>query len=259
MSAASSFGCFNHLSFQVYSFMLLWVGEAELTRGTLGGWKAGSVVGMELEGITSTSEKRTLMLKILDNDCHPLHNTFNKQKNIYSNRLLSLACTTDRLKKSFVPRVITVSAFTCSQLSRITAIVRLYYSIRQLQLSKYTCWGENQIIGWSISYPSTIGGAILISTSGNRATSGWPLYVTSNNKLPRHSRKMAHEEQDEATYLYISYMVYMIITLTGHTMALLLAMILEERRCSQRPSTSGSRPRERNLAPVQNAKSDPIW
>ena len=33
-----------------------------------------------------------------------------------------------------------------AQLSQITAIVRLCYSIRQLQLSEYTCWWENRIL-----------------------------------------------------------------------------------------------------------------
>ena len=47
-----------------------------------------------------------------------------------------------------------------AQLSRITAIVRLCYSIRQLQLSEYTCRWENWIIGRSMSYPSTIGGTV---------------------------------------------------------------------------------------------------
>ena len=101
-----------------------------------------------------------------------------------------------------------------AQFSRITAIVRPCYSIRQLQLFEYTCQWENRIIGQSMSHPGTIGGAVPISTSGNRATSGWPLYVTSNNKLHRHSRKTAYEKRDEAATLYISFMVYMIITQT---------------------------------------------
>ena len=101
-----------------------------------------------------------------------------------------------------------------AHLSQITAIVRLCYSIRQLQLSEYTCRWKNRIIGWSMSYPSTKGGTVPISTSGNRSTSDWPLYVTSSNKLPWHSRKMAYEERDKALSLYISYMVYMIITQT---------------------------------------------
>ena len=128
-----------------------------------------------------------------------------------------------------------------AHLSQITAIVWLCYSIRQLQSSEYTCRWENQITGESMSYPGTLGGAVPISTSGNRATSSWPLYVASNNKLPRHSRKMVYEEWDKATSLYISYMVYMIIIQTRCTMALLLSVILEESRNRyRRPTTSGS-------------------
>ena len=144
-----------------------------------------------------------------------------------------------------------------AQLSRITAIVRLCYSIRQLQLSEYTCRWEKWIIGRSMSYAGTIGGVVPISNSGNRATSSWPLHVTSNNKLPQHSRKMACE--DKATSLYNLYMVYLIITKTRCTIAAFLAVISEERCCCCRPSTSGSWLWERNLAPAQNAKSDPIW
>ena len=70
-----------------------------------------------------------------------------------------------------------------AHLSQITAIVRLCCSVRQLQLSKYTCRWENRITGQSMPYPGTLVGAVPISTSGNRNTSGWPLYITSNNKL----------------------------------------------------------------------------
>ena len=138
----------------------------------------------------------------------------------------------------------TLSVRLRAHLSRITAIVRLRYSIRQLQLSEYTCRWENRIIGRSMSYPGTIGGT--------------SLHHQQQQTLPRHSRKMAYEERNEATSLYISYMVYMIITHTRCTMALFLAVISEERH-RRRPSTSSSRPWERNLAPAQNAKSDPIW
>ncbi|KAG5274935.1 hypothetical protein AALO_G00141800 [Alosa alosa] len=70
--------------------------------------KAGSVVGAELECITSLSDKGTLnkLVNILDNECHPLHSTTVKQKSLISWRLRSLPCTTDRLRKSFVPRAI---------------------------------------------------------------------------------------------------------------------------------------------------------
>ena len=46
--------------------------------------KAGSVVGAELECITSVSDKRTLskLLTIMDNDWHPLYNTIIKRKSL---------------------------------------------------------------------------------------------------------------------------------------------------------------------------------
>ena len=77
-------------------------------------------------------------------------------------------------------------------------------------------------------HPGTIDGAVPILTSGKRATS-LPLYLTSNNNLRRHSRKMAYEEQDEATSFYIFYVMYMIITQNRFTMALLLLVISEVR------------------------------
>ena len=92
-----------------------------------------------------------------------------------------------------------------AQVSQITAIVWLCYSIRQLQLSKYTCLWENRIIGWSMSYPGTLGGAVPISTSGKRVPSGWPLYVTSNNKLHRHSRKMAWRARQNYIFVHFVY------------------------------------------------------
>ena len=147
-----------------------------------------------------------------------------------------------------------------AQLSWITATVRLCYLIKQLQASEYTCRWENLIIGQSMSYPGTIGGAVPISTSCNRATSRWPLYFTSNNKLPLHSREAVYKERDEATSLYILYMVYMIFTQTRCTMALLFAVISEERHCRHRcPSTSGSRPREQNSSLHRTQKSDPSF
>ena len=52
---------------------------------------------------------------------------------------------------------------------------------------------------------------------------------------------MAYEEQDKAKFLYITFMVYLIITQTRCTMAFLVAVISEESR-RRHPSTSGSRP-----------------
>src|SRR4029434_4092943 len=74
------------------------------------GWlrTAGAVVGTKLECLTTMAERRTLSrwLTILDNDHHPLHRTLNRQRSIFSCRLLSLSYSTDRLRKSFVPRAI---------------------------------------------------------------------------------------------------------------------------------------------------------
>ena len=39
-------------------------------------------------------------------DHYPLHSTLNGQRSIFSGRLLSLSCSSDRLRKSFVPRAI---------------------------------------------------------------------------------------------------------------------------------------------------------
>ena len=70
--------------------------------------RAGAVVGTELDCLTTVAERRTLsrLLTILDNVHHPLHSTVNRQKSIFSGRLLSLSCSSDRLRKSFVPRAI---------------------------------------------------------------------------------------------------------------------------------------------------------
>ena len=53
---------------------------------------------------------------------------------------------------------------------------------------------------------------------------------------------MAYEEQDEATSLYISYMVYMIITQTRCAIA---SGDFRGKMPPLSPSTSGSRPREK--------------
>ncbi len=56
--------------------------------------KAGSVVGAELDTLTSVAEKRILgkILSILDNVQHPLHQTFSRQRSSFSDRLLFLVC-----------------------------------------------------------------------------------------------------------------------------------------------------------------------
>ena len=68
--------------------------------------KDGSDVGTELECITLTSDKRTLskLLSILDNDFRPVHSTIIEQNSMISSRLCTMPCTTERVRKSFVPR-----------------------------------------------------------------------------------------------------------------------------------------------------------
>src|SRR4029434_9489475 len=81
--------------------------------------RAGAVVGTELDCLTSVAEKRTLsrLLTILNNDHHPLHSTLNRQRSTFSGRLLSLSCSSDRLRKSFVPRAIQL--FNATQKGRV--------------------------------------------------------------------------------------------------------------------------------------------
>ncbi len=70
--------------------------------------KAGSTVGSELEAFTTAAEKRTLsrLNSIMDNYKHPLHPVFDNQRNLFSYRFRAISCRTDRLQRSFVPRVI---------------------------------------------------------------------------------------------------------------------------------------------------------
>ncbi|KAI4894644.1 hypothetical protein NFI96_001032 [Prochilodus magdalenae] len=80
--------------------------------------KAGSVLGLELESLTPLAERRALskLLHIMDNVHHPLHTTIIRQRSSFSGRLLSQSCSTDRLRKSFVPQAIRL--FNSSQYSK---------------------------------------------------------------------------------------------------------------------------------------------
>ena len=59
---------------------------------------------------------------------------------------------------------------------------------------------KNQITGQSMSYPGTIGGAVPISTSGNRDTSGWPLCVTSGLGIWKRCRTKSEEKLHLSTF-----------------------------------------------------------
>lgn len=68
-----------------------------------------------------------LLLIIMDNVHHPLHTTISKQRSSFSNRLLSLPCSTDRLRKSFVPHA--VRLFDSSQFSKTHTLWYCYTAI----------------------------------------------------------------------------------------------------------------------------------
>ncbi|KAI4880336.1 hypothetical protein NFI96_004093 [Prochilodus magdalenae] len=80
--------------------------------------RAGSVVGVELDSVVKVAERRTLhkLLSIMDDDEHPLHTIIIDTRSKFSGRLLSQSCSTDRLRRSFVPRVIRL--FNSSQRGR---------------------------------------------------------------------------------------------------------------------------------------------
>uniref|UniRef100_A0A3B1JI52 Reverse transcriptase domain-containing protein n=1 Tax=Astyanax mexicanus TaxID=7994 RepID=A0A3B1JI52_ASTMX len=80
--------------------------------------RAGSVVGVELDSVVTVAERRTLhkLLSIMDDDGHPLHSIIMDHRSSFSGRFLSQSCSTDRLRRSFVPRAIRL--FNSSQWSR---------------------------------------------------------------------------------------------------------------------------------------------
>ncbi|KAK0147064.1 RNA-directed DNA polymerase from mobile element jockey [Merluccius polli] len=72
--------------------------------------KAGSVLGFKRVSLESVMERRMLnkLLTIMDNDQHPLYQTVDRQRSIFSHRLLQLRCRRDRYRKSFLPQAITL-------------------------------------------------------------------------------------------------------------------------------------------------------
>ncbi|TWW67116.1 hypothetical protein D4764_02G0001570 [Takifugu flavidus] len=66
--------------------------------------KAGSVVGCRLDNLDEVVRDR-MVLKlrtIMDNPSHPLHNTVDKLRSSFSNRLLQPRCSKERYRKSFL-------------------------------------------------------------------------------------------------------------------------------------------------------------
>lgn len=67
--------------------------------------KAGSVVGTELDSLITVAERRVLskLLSIMENPLHPLNSIILRQRSSFSDRLLLLPCSTDKLRRSFLP------------------------------------------------------------------------------------------------------------------------------------------------------------
>ena len=96
----------------------------------------------------------------------------------------------------------------------------------------------------SMSYPGTIGGAVPISTRGNRATSCWRLH---HQQQQTQAFEKDGERRARWSYVPLHFLCdELVMAQTQCTTALLVAMTMEE-RCRRRssPSTSGSRPREK--------------
>ena len=81
------------------------------------------------------------------------------------------------------------------------------------------------------------------------------IFTTTNNNKLRHLRKTSNEEQDEATFHYILFVMSMVIAQTQFTKVLLVAMIMERRHRRLSPSTWVTT-LGKNLEHVQNAKSN---
>ncbi|XP_054588462.2 uncharacterized protein [Nothobranchius furzeri] len=114
--------------------------------------KAGSVVDMKLDTLVSVAEERTLkkLLDIMDNVGHPLHTAINKQKSLFSERLLLPKIRTNRLKNSFVPHAVRLYNSSLEGRGRrnrrtkeggggdTEAVVTLHFTVQYL-LCKYLC------------------------------------------------------------------------------------------------------------------------
>ncbi|XP_062868152.1 phospholipid-transporting ATPase IC [Trichomycterus rosablanca] len=67
--------------------------------------KASDVVGVELDSLTTVSERRMLskLKSIMDNTSHPLYNTLERRRSTFSQRLIPPKSTTERHRRSFLP------------------------------------------------------------------------------------------------------------------------------------------------------------
>lgn len=73
------------------------------------------MVGVEVESLTSVVDYRTLskLVSIKDNDRHPFCSTLTKQKSMFRGTPLLFTRSTDRLRRSFLPR--TIQHFNATQ------------------------------------------------------------------------------------------------------------------------------------------------
>ncbi len=112
--------------------------------------QTGCVVGTELESLTLVAVKRTpnRLLSIMDNDHQPLHSTFSKQKSMFNSRLLSLTCSTDRLRRSYISYGIKYLSINQSINQSIN--LSIYLSGSDRKVSEYTvhhcqgCFGSKR-------------------------------------------------------------------------------------------------------------------
>lgn len=70
--------------------------------------KAGSVIGLALDPLDIIVERRirSRTSSIMGNTSHPLHGVLAQQQSTFSQRLITLKCSTERFRRSFIPTAI---------------------------------------------------------------------------------------------------------------------------------------------------------
>lgn len=113
--------------------MFFWLPWRQLCKTTVIGWRVRFVNPKKLlqsnhfvtwcdsnhlqltsNSLTSVAERRALsrLLSFMDNPLHPLHSTISRQRSNFSNRPQSLSCSTDTLRKSFLPHALRLFSST---------------------------------------------------------------------------------------------------------------------------------------------------
>lgn len=72
--------------------------------------KAGSVLGSNLDPVRAVAERRMLkrLLAIMDNPSHPLYDTVDSQRSVFSDCFILPQCSTERHRRSFLPTAMTL-------------------------------------------------------------------------------------------------------------------------------------------------------